>query len=381
MSKAFLLAIKYPMVRFSWQKEFLVVVCIFMNFSVNALDPKFSIEEYIATLKMNFCQFGTLHDTMVCKPKEWQRLYRSPVVGMDNRFDIWRRDSDGLIGISMRSTTPRAISWMQNFYTAMIPAKGTLQINDTLIFEYILAERADAAVHVGWTYALGAMHIYLLEQIKKLYNNGSREFLIFGHSQGGALSYLTFAYVHYLKRRSLLPQDLRFKMVASASPKVGNIHFAYDFESYTSSGWAYNVVNPEDWIPLMPISVQTLDDMTATQPFEFIKKGLKTLKFPTRIAISTAYNNINRKTKQARKALQKNLGKRVGKQVRKERTQFKEPQFHHSMNYVRAGNHIVFATSEAYYRRFPKKSDDIFVHHMMEPYLCLAELNRESFEN
>lgn len=369
------------MVRFYWQKETLIAVFFLLIFHVNALDSKFSISEYVATVNMNFCQLGTLHDTMACKPKDWQRLYRSPVVGMDNRFDIWKRDTDGLIGISMRGTTPRAISWMQNFYSAMIPAKGTIQINDSLQFEYVLAERADAAVHIGWTYALGAMHVYLLEQISKQYENGSRDFLIFGHSQGGALSYLTFAYVHYLKRRSLLPRDLRFKMVASASPKVGNIHFAYDFESYSSSGWAYNVINPEDWIPLMPFTVQTTDDMTATQPFAFIKEGVKTQKLPSRIAISTVYKSMNRKTKKARRTLQKNLGTRVGKQVRKERPQFKQPQFHHSMNYVRAGNHIVFATNEAYYQRFPKEAEDIFVHHMLAPYLYLAELNNESFEH
>ncbi len=347
--------------------------------SVSAFDSRFSMDEYIATLKMNFCQMGTLNDTMVCKPKDWERIYRSPVVGMDNRFDVWANSQDGTVGISMRGTTPRAISWIENFYAAMVPAIGQMKINDSLYFDYCFAEKKDAAVHIGWTYALGAMHKDLLQQIEVQYESGARNFLIFGHSQGGALSYLFYAYTHYLQKSGKLQRDLRFKMVTSAAPKVGNIHFAYDFETYTALSWAYNVINPEDWIPLMPFAVQTTEDMTPTQPFNFIKQGLKTQKLPQRLALSFMYNSMNRKSKKARNALIKNLGKRVGNQVRKERPQFKQPDFHHSINYCRAGNMVILETTEAYYQRFPQVSDDIFVHHMMAPYLFLAEQNRSKF--
>lgn len=357
------------------------VMITLQNSPVYALDRHFSMDEYIATINMNFCQMGTLHDTMACKPKDWQRIYRSPVVGMDNRFDIWKRDTDGLVGISMRGTTPRAISWIENFYAAMVPAQGSMKINDSLQFEYQFASKKDAAVHVGWTYALGAMHVFLLDQIKANYESGSREFLIFGHSQGGALSYLCFAYTHYLQLSGKLPTDIRFKMVASASPKVGNIHFAYDFETYTPASWAYNVVNPEDWIPLMPFAVQTTEDMTPTQPFVFIKQGLKTQKLGQRIVLGSMYKSMDRKLKKARKSLKKNLGKRVGGQIKKERPQYVQPLLHHSMNYCRAGNHIILEPNSDYYQRFPQVSDDIFVHHMLAPYLYLAESNRQKFEN
>lgn len=350
-------------------------------FSASAFGPHFCINEYIETINMNFCQLGTLHDTMSCKPKNWERLYRSPVVGMDNRFDIWKRDEDGLVGISLRGTTPRAISWMENFYSAMVPAQGSMQIDDSTRFEYCFAKKKDAAVHIGWTYALGAMHVHLLEQINDHFKQGSRHFLIFGHSQGGALSYLTFAYLHYLQESEKLPRALQFKMVASASPKVGNVHFAYDFESYTPLSWAYNVINPEDWIPLMPFAIQTTDDMTATQPFIFIKEGLKTQKLAPRLAISSVYKSMDRKTKKARRSLQKNLGRRVGKQIKKERPQFVQPELHHSMNYSRAGNHIVLTPNDAYYKNFPQISEDIFIHHMLAPYLFLAEIYRDSLDD
>lgn len=359
---------------------FIALIGISTN-QAKAISPTFSIDEYIETLNMNFCQRHVLHDTMACKPQFWSREFRSTVVGMDNRFDIWLRETDGLVGISLRGTTRQPISWMENFYSAMIPAKGTLQIDDSTEFKYIFAERKDAAVHIGWTYALGALHKQLLEQIRKYHALNHREFLIFGHSQGGALSYLTFAYVHYLQQSGELPSDMRFKMVASAAPKVGNIHFAYDFEAYTPAAWAYNVVNPEDWIPLMPFAVQTTDDMTATHPFVFIKKGLKTQKLIPRIAISSAYKGMDRKTRKARKSLQKNLGKRVGKQIKKNRPQFVQPSLHHSMNYSRTGTHIVLETNEDYYKIFPQVSDDIFIHHMSEPYLFLANVYKAKSKN
>jgi len=354
-----------------------LIIIFFLSFTSRAenhiLSPNFLIDEYIVTLKMNFCQYGTITDSMLCKPSEWQRVYRSPIVGMDNRFDIWQRDNDSLMGISIRSTTPRTISWMENFYTAMIPAFGKLKINDSIYFDYFFAEKTDAAVHIGWTYALGAMERDLLQQVKYFYDLGMREFLIFGHSQGGALSYLTFAHFHYLQKQGKLPKDIRFKMYSSAGPKVGNIHFAYDFESYTPLIWAFNVINPEDWIPLMPFTVQTADDMTSTQPFMYIKKGMKTLKLPSRLAIGIAYNGLNKKTKRARKSLIKHLGKRVGKQVHKSRPQFGRPNFHHSQNYCRTGNHVILKTFDAYFKIYPKESGDIFIHHMLEPYLMLAE--------
>jgi hypothetical protein len=363
-------------------KNYIFILALFTTFFVQAQDkiltPHFSIDEYIVTLKMNFCQYGSIHDSMLCKPEEWQRIYRSPVVGMDNRFDIWQRDGDSLMGISIRSTTPRAISWTENFYTAMVPAKGTLTINDSVKFNYCFAEKKDAAVHIGWTYAVGAMERDMLGQIMFYRAQGRRDFLIFGHSQGGALSYLCFAHFHYLQKQGKLPKDIRFKMYSSAGPKAGNIHFAYDFESYTPLTWAFNVINPEDWIPLMPFTVQTTEDMTATQPFKFIKKGLKTQKLIPRIAMSTAYKGVDRKTKKARKALKKNLGKRVGTQVRKSRPQFIEPDFHHSHNYCRAGNTIILTPTEKYYKFYPQSSDDIFIHHMMEPYLMLAEEWKET---
>lgn len=361
-------------------KIFLFIVFgISSNINGNAqiLVPRFLIDEYIVTLKMNFCQFGEINDSMVCKPREWQRIYRSSIVGMDNRFDIWQRDTDSLMGISIRSTTPRAISWTENFYTAMIPAQGSLTINDSVQFNYCFAEKTDAAVHVGWTYAIGAMHQEMLSQIMLHYEAGRREFLIFGHSQGGALSYLTFAHLHYMQKKGELPQNLRFKMYSSAGPKVGNIHFAYDFESYTPMIWAFNVINPEDWIPLMPFTVQATDDMTSTQPFQFIKAGLKTQKPINRFALSKAYKSLDRKIKRARKALIKNLGNRVGKQVQKSRPQFVQPEFHFSHNYIRTGNHIILEPSELYYTKYPKSSEDIFTHHMLAPYLMLAEAWKE----
>lgn len=354
-------------------KSILLLSIIFFSSQAAALQPQFSISEYNATLKMNFCQYGKISDTMICKPNDWERVYRSQVSGLENRFDIWLRISDTTMGISLRPTTKTSSSWMENFYAAMIPAKGSMIINDSTTFNYCFAEKSDAAVHIGWTYGLGAMEQDLIKQIMRYYAEGVHNFLIFGHSQGGALSYLAHAHFYYLQQKGQLPKDIIFKMYASAGPKVGNIHFAYDFESNNSLGWAFNVVNPEDWIPLMPFSSQTTDDMTSTSPFKHVKTGLKTQKLTQRVALGTVYRGIDRKTRKARRALKKNLGIRVGKQVQKSRKQYQQPDFHHSQNYCRAGNHIILKTFDAYYSMYPKDSDDPFKHHMLAPYLMLAE--------
>jgi hypothetical protein len=184
---------------------------------------------------------------------------------------------------------------------------------------------------------------------------------------------LAFAHFHYLQKENKLPRDIRFKMYASAGPKVGNMHFAYDFESYTPLTWAFNVINPEDWIPFMPLSTQTTDDMPSTSPFKYIDEGLKTQKLIPRLALRSVIKSIDRRTKRARNTLKKNLGKRVGRQVQKKRPEYEQPAFHHSQNYSRVGNHIILKTFDVYYEIYPKDSKDPFHHHMIEPYLMLAE--------
>lgn len=349
---------------------FLFITSVFSSY---ALHPGFSKKEYIETLKMNAAQGDTIHPDALFKPEHFSRFFRSRVCGLKNRFDLWKHHDKQLIGISLRGTSPNAESWLGNFYAAMIPATGTLYINDSTVFNYKLAENEKAAVHIGWTIGLGALSNQLIQQVDSCIQAGATEFLVFGHSQGGALSYLTLSYLHYLQKDGRIPSTVRFKMYASAGPKPGNLFFAYDFERFTLGGWAFNIVNPEDWVPQTPVTVQTSEDFSETNPFVHAPRMIKSQKFPARIVLSSVYKGMDKATKKARKKLLRNLGYRAGKQVQKLKPGYKQPDFHHSEHYTRAGSYVVLSPNEAYYTKFPKDAKtEIFTHHMFEPYLMLA---------
>jgi hypothetical protein len=339
----------------------------------NDLKPGFSKQEYIETLKMNAAQGDSIHPDALFKPSHYSRFFRSKVSGLKNRFDLWKHHEHNIVGISLRGTSPNAESWLGNFYAAMIPAKGTIQLNDSTIFTYKLAENDQAAVHIGWTIGLGALSGQLRAQLDSCVQSGTTQFLIFGHSQGGALSYLTYSYLRYLQKEGVIPANVQFKMYASAGPKPGNLFYAYDFEQLSMGNWAFNIVNPEDWVPQTPVTVQTSEDFSITNPFVHAPKMIKSQKFPVRFVLSSVYRGMDKATKKARKKLLKNLGHRAGKQVQKLKPSYKQPDFLNTENYSRAGNFIVLTPNEAYYAKFPQDAKtEIFTHHMFEPYLMLA---------
>jgi hypothetical protein len=43
------------------------------------------------------------------------------------------------------------------------------------------------------------------------------------------------------------------------------------------------------------------------------------------------------------------------------------------MYYVRTGNTIVLLANDDYYAKFPDNRENVFIHHMFDPYLYLTE--------
>ncbi|HEY4155053.1 MAG TPA: lipase family protein [Puia sp.] len=334
------------------------------------LKPGFDRDEYIALMKLS-AQFGdSSYAASMSAPKEYRLLYRSPVMGLLNRWDLWMRD-DGIAVISIRGTIPDKISWLANFYAAMVPAKGMLQLSKTDSFSYELADNPRAAVHVGWLVSMAFLSETILPKIDSLYKTGTREYLLIGHSQGGGIAYLLNAYLFHLQKEKRLPADIRFKTYCSAAPKPGNLYFAYDYETATQGGWAYNVVNAADWVPEAPVSIQTLDDFNAVNPFKHIIPFIKKQKWPGRWALRYAYGRMNKPNRKAARNYRKYLGTFVSKSIKKQLAGFNPPKYDNSMNYARAGSYIVLEPDEDYYKRFPQDSGNIFINHMHPPYLFL----------
>lgn len=308
------------------------------------------------------------------KPSQYRRLYLSKEVGLDNRWSLWMKGQDVAL-ISLRGTTLKATSWLENFYAALTPASGSYTLPDGTPFRYALAQNPRAEVHMGWLLGLGCMSGDILQKLDSCYRQGVRHVVVTGHSQGGALAYLLTAHLRGLQRAGSFPKDVVIKTYCSAGPKPGNLYFAYDYEANVQMGWGYNVANAADWVPQTPMSVQTLGDFTRTNPFTGMAGNLRKQKFPTNVAMSYAYNRIRKPPQKAVRRYQNYLGRYAGKAVQKELPQYVAPAFGTGSDYVRVGPTIVLNPGPEYPARFPDSDSlsKVFVHHLFEPYLYLAD--------
>lgn len=339
------------------------------------LSPGFDKGEYIELMKLSArTSAAENYYSKIAEPQRFKMVYQSPVIGLDNLWDLWN-DGKGTATISIRGTTTNSTSWLANFYAAMVPAKGQLQLGDNDVFEYELASNPKAAVHVGWLVSTAFLTKDMLPKIDSTYKSGTRNIIIVGHSQGGAIAYLVTSYLYNLQKTGKLPADIRFKTYCSAGPKPGNLYYAYEYEAMTQNGWAFNVVNAADWVPEVPISIQTLNDFNPSNPFIHAKGIIKKQKFPTSLALKYMYNQLSKPPSKAQKRYQKYLGAMTSKTVKKTLPGFVPPTYYASSHYVRTGNMIVLIPDEEYLKLYPESqsADNLFPHHLHPQYLLLAE--------
>lgn len=351
---------------------FLFFIFALSSFGQN-LKSGFDKDEYVELLKLT--SRNSLPPDSAKKipfPNNFKLEYRSPVVGLDNVWELWSNEK-GTAVISVRGSTKNTESWLANFYAAMVPAKGILKLSKDDLFDYELAQNPKAAVHVGWLLSTAYLSKTILPKIDSCYRRGIKNFLVTGHSQGGGISYLLTAYLYNLQRKSLLPADIRLKTYCSAAPKPGNLFFAYDYEKLTQNGWAYNVVNANDWVPEMVLSVQTVEDFNTVNPFIFFKSTIKKQKFPKNLVLRYFYNKMDKPSRKAQRYYQKYLGNKLSDYVRKYLPEFEPPVYFKTSNYVRTGNTIVLDGEEEYFKQYPNSKEKIMIHHQPEAYLYLAE--------
>ncbi|MVT09186.1 lipase family protein [Chitinophaga tropicalis] len=336
------------------------------------LQPGFNAEEYLETLNVDFLHADTpwtRKEPVI--PEGTKLVYRSEETGLHNRWDLWIQH-DNIAIISIRGTVGNKESWMENFHAGMIPAIGSLRLNDTTVFRYKLARDNNAYVHAGWTLALGSMAADITAHIRECYEKGIRDFIITGHSQGAAICFLLRSYLEYLDEPGF-PKNLTFKTYCSAAPKPGNLYYAYDYDYITRNGWGFRVVNTADWVPETPFSLQTTRDFNVPNPFMNVKKGLRKQKLIARLAIGYVYGRMDRSSKRASRRMQRLLGKMLASQVRKSMPGYRPPGFVQSHNYTPAGAPIVLYADSAYHATYHFDGKNIFVHHMYAPYKYLVE--------
>lgn len=304
------------------------------------------------------------------EPKKFKMAYQSAPMGLDNLWDLWFSENKVAV-ISIRGTTKKPESWLANFYAAMVPATGEMIIGEKDTFRYQLASNPKAAVHAGWLLSTAFLSKDMLPKIRDAYQDETRDIIITGHSQGGAICFILTAYLYNLQKQGALPADIRFKTYASAGPKPGNLFFAYEYEAMTQNGWAFNVVNAADWVPQTPISIQTVDDFVTTNPFDGAKPAIKKQKFPLNIVLNHVYNQLSQSTVKARNKYEKYMGRILSKMIQKNLKDHESPLFYHSMDYVRTGTTITLIPDEDYFKKFPDDPKNVFVHHLHTNYLYL----------
>jgi hypothetical protein len=335
------------------------------------LKPGFDENQYMELLSLMDYQnrfFDTANERLNITEK-YKLIYSSPEVGFHNQWDLYQM-GESVAVIAIRGTIPLLDSWLANFYAAMIPAEGSLQLNDSTKFEYKLAADKRATVHVGWTVSLGYIGPMILEKVKQLYSQGIHSFIICGHSQGGALSTLVRSYLEYAPG---LAHDIQFKTYSSAAPKTGNAYYSYDYDFITRGSWSFRIVNAADWVPETPFSIQQIKDLNEINPFMDVKKSLKKQPWLVRVFLKSKYHGLERSTRKAAKKYKKTLGPVLYKRVKKVMPQFKEPEYSTSMQFMPAGIPIILATDSLYLQKFPFDGKNIFIHHALGPYIYLLQ--------
>lgn len=356
-----------------WMIPFAGFLLLSLVAQAKPLSAGFSKREYIDLLGICARQTDTpWTNVRIPMTADYQMVFRSGVSGLANRWDLWM-GKDSVLVISIRGTVPTTESWLGNFYSGMVSANGSIQLSSEKRFDYRLSSDERALVHVGWLTALGFLHEDMERELQSYYAKGFRDLIVLGHSQGGAIANLLTAFLRMKQKEGGLPSAWRIKTYCSAGPKPGNLYYAYTYESLTYGGWAFNVVNAADWVPETPFSVQTISDLNATNPFVNAGETIKKQKFATRVAMNRAYRKMKNPTEKAMHRFRKYLGEFAGKLVGKRLPGYQHPTYAQSVNYARAGTHIALIPDALYYEKFPASHANIFIHHMLEPYLILVQ--------
>jgi hypothetical protein len=292
------------------------------------IEPGFQKEEARDMIAIcNSFTFLELFDSdEIIIPQGYKKHYTSPVLGMDNMYQIYTNGKTAVI--NFRGSTCNKLSWLENIYSSMIPAKGKMEVSGKK-FKYCFAKDEDAAVHAGYSLGIAFLSEDLIHQIKFLNKKGIHSFIITGHSQGGALANMSRAYLENLSRWKIRKKN-KFKTYAYAAPMVGNKEFSAEYNNrYGACQTSFNIVNPSDPIPKLPFSYCDSN---------YVSSNLKTFLFDNesfsfKKMIADGISLILEKSTNS-------LCSQVSKQIAKEVGPFKMPRYLKETNYYSLNNRI-----------------------------------------
>ena len=317
----------YPM------KNIFVILCLTMiySFSYSQIQPGFDEEEAIDLIRL--CNSQTFKDLYGSDeqiiPDDYQLIYASTPNMMDNMFQVYRKGKIGII--HFRGSTSHPNSWIENMYSAMIPAKGKMTIfNEER--DYVFAEEDSAGVHSGFVLGVIMMIEDVISQIDRLSSKGVSDFIITGHSQGGALAVLTHAYLENQNNQKI-EKDIKFKMYAFANPMVGNTEFVSEYNRrFVEEELAFRIINPKDIVTSMPISYSDGSLVSANDVFSWIT-GEKEFNYK-----ELGIEFIMRKFKGGITAYINKSNQLIDKVISKQTGDIKLPEYMNDIQYVSIDN-------------------------------------------
>jgi hypothetical protein len=342
------------------------------------LSSGFQSSEFISLLNLSRNQLDSSVHSSSSAVRTFKLAYSSPEMGLYNQWSLWKSD-DKVAVIHVRGTRNKMQSWLENFYSAMVPANGTIVLSGKEL-KYKLSDDSTALVHAGWLLGMLSLSSDVVQKMRSCYTENIRNFIIMGHSQGGAISFLLRSYLHYLPADSL-PQDIHIKTYCSAAPKPGNLYYAYDFEKITAGGWGLRVVNSVDWVPETPFGVQKLNELRPGHPFESMDRLTGNKNRFAGFILKQILNKFKRKTRSTVRAYKTYLGELLGKFVQKQVPGFDYPGYTNSFNYSTAGTPIILTPDSAYYKLYPNNVTNVFLHHGFKQYEFLAKKYDTDREN
>lgn len=318
----------------------ILTLTLFSLTSTAQLSPGFDKQEALDMIQLcnSFPFIESYNSDNEIIPHGYEKTYTSGVFGMDNMFQIYTSER-GYAVINFRGSTDKKISWMENFYSAMIPSKGTIQIKDRTI-NYKFAEDTAAHVHAGYALGIAYMNDDLRFHIKYLNMLGIYDIMLTGHSQGGALCQLLLSYLNYLPEGTI-SSDNTFKVYSFAAPMVGNAGFVAEYDSlYTQTDMSHLIINEEDVVPALPLAYRDgplLTEAAITSLFD------KEQSFEFKDA---AYNGFINLFENSIGSVNKWFSDKVGAQIGNDLGSFSIPPYTHDINYSRVGNVIALAPVE-----------------------------------
>ncbi|MEO8210173.1 MAG: lipase family protein [bacterium] len=360
------------------KESFYILTVIFsallnLSYSQTKLKAGFDPQEYKQLLEISARQLDTPWTYVkIPFPGKCKMIYRSDAVGLNNRWDFWVRD-DSVGIISIRGTVETANSWSENYYAAMVPASGSIVIDKDFVFIYKLAASGRASIHAGWLTGLAYLSNSIVTKINEMYASGIKNYLIMGHSQGGAIAYLLTSYLYYLDKERI-PGDVKFKTYCSAAPKPGNLFYSYDFDFITRGGWAMRVYNSEDWVPQTPISVQTFKDFSEVNPYADKDSLMVKMSFVDKLVFEYLVNRLTDNLNDARNLLDEYFGKMIyNKSISKFLPGFPEPEYSKDAYYYPCGVPVVLMKQSGYDEllKTETKIPELFENHMIDSYYFL----------